>query len=65
MDSLVRDLRFAIRGLLRTPGLTAAAALALGIGATTALFSVVHAVVTRSRSWRASFPRTGRRASIR
>jgi predicted permease len=53
MDSLVRDLRFAIRGLLRTPGFTAAAvlALALGIGATTALFSVVHAVLMRSLGW--------------
>ena len=29
MDSLVRDLRFAVRGLLRTPGFTAAAILAL------------------------------------
>jgi putative ABC transport system permease protein len=49
VDVLSRDLRFGARSLLRTPvfATVATIALALGIGATTALLSVVNAVLLR------------------
>jgi putative ABC transport system permease protein len=46
LGDFVRDLRFSARSLLRTPGFTvvAVAVLALGIGATSAIFSLVSAM---------------------
>lgn len=49
LDWLLRDVRHAVRGLRRTPVFTfvAVASLALGIGANTAIFTLIDAVVLR------------------
>jgi hypothetical protein len=53
MDTLVRELRDAVRALCANPGftVTVVAILALGIGANTTMFSVLNAVVLKPIPW--------------
>ena len=78
MDVLWKNLVYSTRMLLKRPSLTAVAiiAIGLGIGANTAIFSVVNTVLLHKRCdvdrylvwwrcWRVSSPRAAQHASIR
>ena len=54
LEDVVRDIRFAFRALAKSPGFTTVAVLtlALGVGANTAIFSVVHSIVFRPLPYR-------------
>lgn len=62
LETLIQDLRYGLRALLRSPVYSAAAvlSLALGIGANTAMFTIIHALVLRPLP----YPEPGRLVTV-
>ncbi len=62
LETLIQDLRYSLRALARSPVYAAAAvlSLALGIGANTAMFTVIHALVLRPLP----YPEPGRLVTV-
>ena len=67
VDSVSRDVRHALRALPRRPAFTLAAiaTLALGIGATTAIFSVVYSVLLKPLAYPSATSASGTTAARR
>ena len=59
LETLLKDVRYALRGLARSPGFFAVAilSLALGVGVNTAMFSLVDALLFRPAAGRVALDR--------